>query len=154
MGKRRVSPREKVSGILTEGGLLPNGSPWATLGVGVNLLPPAGGFPKELARLVGALLLDGDARALRGGLIARIAEGFMSVYAGQDRRELLREYRERNFLLGKEVDIIQGTRERQGLVLGIAEDFGLLVRFADGREETLRSGEVHIRPARGENEWK
>ena len=141
---------KKVSGILTEAGFLPDGGPWATLGVGVNLQPPEGGFPAELRETVGALKEQGGARALRGPLIARIAAGFMNVHAGAERGELLREYRERDFLHGKTVDIIQGERRRQALVLGISDDFGLRVRV-DGGEETLRSGEVHIRAWRGDN---
>ena len=144
---------KKVSGILTEGGFLPDGSPWATLGVGVNLLPPEGGFPEELRETVGALTERVGARALRGPLIARIAEGFLNVYAGADGEELLREYRERDFLRGKTVDTIQGERTRQALVLGIEDDFGLRVRLVGGGEETLRSGEVHILPANGEGTW-
>ncbi len=145
---------KKVSGILTEGGLLPNGSPWAALGVGVNLLPPEGGFPAELRETVGALAEESGARALRGPLIARIAEGYLTLYADANGDELLREYRERDVLRGRMLDIIQGERTRQAVVLGVSEDFGLRVRDAGGEEETLRSGEVHLRPARGETTWQ
>lgn len=144
---------KKVSGILTESGFLPDGRPWATLGVGVNLVPPEGGFPAALKDVAGALCAEGQAAAPRGELIARIAEDFLALYAAQDADALLREYRERDFLRGKTVDIILADRSKRATVLGVAEDFGLRVRFADGREETMRSGEVHILPAQEDGTW-
>ena len=144
---------KKVSGILTESGFLPDGSPWAALGIGVNLLPPPDGFPAALQNVAGALCADARAASLRGRLIARLAEDFLALYADWDRESILREYRERNFLRGKTVDIIIGNKERQADVIDVADDFGLRVRFSDGREEVLYSGEVHLRPTRGDGAW-
>ena len=144
---------KKVSGILTEGGFLKDGSPWATLGIGVNLIPPEGGFPESIRGVAGALRTDEQAASMRGELISRITEGFLSLYSAPNADELLREYRGRNFLLGKTVDITIGEQTRAAVVLDVAQNFGLRVRYANGREETLRSGEVHILPANGEGTW-
>ena len=90
---------------------------------------------------------------MRGELISRITEEFLSLYSAPNADELLREYRGRNFLLGKTVDITIGEQTRAAVVLDVAQNFGLRVRYANGREETLRSGEVHILPANGEGTW-
>ena len=144
---------KKVSGILTESGFLPDGSAWAVLGIGVNLLPPEGGFPEELAGSAGAVRTEGEALSLRSKLIAAILDGFLDLYTQGDRSALLRAYREKNFLRGKTVDVVIGSKTRTAEVLDVAEDFGLAVRYADGSRETLRSGEVHLRPTEGENQW-
>ena len=57
---------KKVCGILTEGDvdLETGGMRYAVVGIGVNLYPPAGGFPPELAQ-AGAVFLEKPTGALR-----------------------------------------------------------------------------------------
>ena len=80
---------KKICGILTEGGAAPDGSPWAVVGIGVNLLPPTGGFPEELRDIAGAVTKE-RRRGLRSSLCASILRRFMALY-----RALLRRMRER-----------------------------------------------------------
>ena len=54
-------------------------------------------------------------------------------------------------LTGRPVTVVQGEREQDALVLGIDDGCRLLVRYPDGREDVLSSGEVRIRPHLGEN---
>ena len=53
-------------------------------------------------------------------------------------------------LTGRQVTVVQGEREQEALVLGIDDACRLLVRYPDGSEAALSSGEVRIRPHLGE----
>lgn len=135
----------KVAGILTEGGVSPNGRPWAALGIGINLLPPDGGFPSELDGIAAAVFPNGG-EVSRERLIARVAEDFLTLYEHWDAPGLLREYRSRNILKDRKVYITQNGEDVGATVLDIAEDFGLLLQTDTGAQLHLRSGEARVRP--------
>ena len=52
------------------------------------------------------------------------------------------------FLTGREADVVTGDVSRRAVVLGIDNDFRLLVRYESGETEALISGEVRIVPER------
>ena len=59
----------------------------------------------------------------------------------------LDEYRRRSTALGRQIEICgQGVPPRTARAVSVADDGGLTVRYPDGREETLRWGEISIRP--------
>ena len=138
----------KVVGILTEAGPMPGGGFWVSVGIGVNLLPPGGGFPEELAETAGAALPSGG-RDLRAAAAAGITDRLLSLYDREHMDLLLAAYRSRDFLLGKEVYIIQNDKGEKVLAAGIDDAFCLRVKKEDGTVEHLRSGEVHIGPVPG-----
>lgn len=135
----------KVAGILTEGGVDADGSVWVVLGIGVNLLPPEDGFPAELEAIAGAVFTQGET-VQREELAAKIVDKFFLFYDGPDAAACLKAYRERSILHDKKVYITINGRETEATVLGIGEDFSLLVRTAAGETLSLRSGEVRVRP--------
>ena len=56
-----------------------------------------------------------------------------------------RQYRRDCVNLGKPVQLLRGGRREEAVALDVDEEFGLLVRLADGREEVIRAGEVSVR---------
>ncbi len=134
----------KVCGILTECGFSGGGAAWAVLGIGVNVCPPEGGFPPELRDAAGAVLPDFDPEA-RWRLANLILRRFFEIYEALPGRAFVREYREANCVIGREVDIICGGVSRPALALDISPDCALLVRYPDGREERICAGEVSLR---------
>lgn len=136
----------KVAGILTEGGVDDAGRVWVVLGIGVNLLPPEDGFPAELEAIAGAVFTQGE-DVRRKELAEKIVEKFFWIYDEPDASVCLKAYRERSVLQGKRVYITIDNKEAETSVLGIGEDFSLLVRTAEGETRSLRSGEVRVRPA-------
>ncbi|HWP80651.1 MAG TPA: biotin--[acetyl-CoA-carboxylase] ligase [Candidatus Acidoferrum sp.] len=128
----------KVCGILAEAKV---GA--VAVGIGINLWPPEGGWPPELADKAGALLAAPD-EALRLALIPRISEGILSLWRdGAPAPDLLARYRARSILDGCAVSYSQDGQAHRGRVAGISEDFGLTVD-EDGGRRVLTSGEVHI----------
>lgn len=155
---------KKVCGILSEAALIPGGDrlAYAVIGMGMNLFPPPGGFPAELSHIAGALfsaeyaadaerfpcaehLSCAELLAMAAEILNRLYPMLLSPMAEQWRAE----YRSRSLLDGKRVAVRPasslGGDEIPALVLGIDETMGLRVRYDDGREEVLRSGEVVLR---------
>ncbi len=137
----------KVCGILTEG--RPDTATgklcYAIVGVGINVLPPEGGFPEDIRARAGAVLTQPKKEA-RERLAAAFLNEFMALYARLSERTFFAEYRERCLRLGREVTVLRRGESLPAEVLDVTEAFALRVRFADGSEEELTSGEVSIRP--------
>ena len=60
---------------------------------------------------------------------------------------VIQEYRARCPMVGQTVQIVGSGR--QGVVEAITDQCGLRLRFADGTEEEMQSGEVSVRPVKG-----
>ncbi len=136
----------KVCGILTEAALsLESGSlDYAVLGIGVNLTSPAGGFPRELAGIAGAIS-DRPIPNGRCRLAASILRRFLPLYDHLSDASFFEAYRSRLTLLGKRITVLRGEEEREAEAIGLERDFRLLVRYSDGSTEALSSGEVSTR---------
>ena len=141
----------KFCGILAEAALTPTADAfaWAVIGIGINLLPPTGGFPAEIADTACALLdadSIADTDALLSGLCADILVRLMRGLAPSQRDTVLAIYRQRSILDGRAVLVRPasslGGAEIPATVTGISDDFGLCVRYENGEEAILSSGEV------------
>lgn len=138
---------KKVCGILTEGGFSADSSrlAYAILGIGINVTEPKDGFPADLQGIAGAILPVEQAD-FRNRLAATVLRRFFGYYRCLAERSFFDAYRERLFFLGQSVRILRAGQEESGAVaLDIDRDFRLLVRYDDGREEAMSSGEIGIR---------
>lgn len=140
---------KKVSGILTEANLsLEDGSlEYVVLGVGINVYPPAQGFPAALQKRAGTVFSkrqnDGKNR-----LAAAFLNHFMGYYAagkGEGKPDYVEKYRARSFVIGKEITVLSAQKETKAIALDVDEACHLLVQYPDGRKERLSSGEIRIR---------
>ena len=136
---------KKICGILTEGtySIEEGRMESAVLGIGVNVSPPAEGFPEELRKKAGTIL-EKPGNNARSRLIARILEIFWQYYENLDAGTFYSEYRRRSLLLGKRVEILGKGRREPAEVLDIGRDFSLILQKANGEIERLRAGEVEI----------
>ena len=142
---------KKVCGILTEAQVnLENGElDWAVVGIGVNVEPPKGGYPPELADIAGALYPRGQVpEGLRNRLVAGVLDHFCQQYRAPAQAHLA-DYRARSGVLGKNILVINPglspAPPRPAKALAIEDDFGLLVEYQDGTRQVLSSGEVSTR---------
>ncbi|MCI7404736.1 biotin--[acetyl-CoA-carboxylase] ligase [Pyramidobacter sp.] len=143
---------KKACGILTEAAfdMETNRLAYAVLGIGVNMRPPAGGFPDELEPIVTSVFGEADYDpVLRNRIVAEIIERFWRSYENLGEKAFLQGYRERSFLSGKDVDVVSGAERRPARALDIDGEFRLHVRYEDGAEEYLQSGEVSVKPRGG-----
>ncbi|MGE0073848.1 MAG: biotin--[acetyl-CoA-carboxylase] ligase [Sphaerochaetaceae bacterium] len=61
----------------------------------------------------------------------------------------MEEYRRRSVVVGQRVRVVQGAVAYEAEAIGIADDGALVVRLADGSVQSLRSGEISLRPILG-----
>ena len=140
---------KKVCGILTEAsldcesGLLHH----AVVGVGVNVLEPAGGFPAELRDVAGAVFAERTLPELRCRVAAGILNRLWRFCGGEVPADCFAAYRDRSLVLGREVELLSPGREPlRARVLDPEPDYALWVRLSNGSERRVQTGEVRLRP--------
>ena len=136
----------KIAGILTESALTARGDrlEYAVLGVGINVTPPPGGFPAEIADIAGAILPEPipDGRAkLAAAFLAR----FFRMADRLEDASYMEEYRRRCFVLGERITVLRGEERYPAVAESVDENGGLTVCREDGTQEVLSSGEISIR---------
>ena len=136
---------KKVCGILTEASFSMESGvlEYAVLGLGVNVYPPEGGFPKELGEIAGAVL-DTPGEDVRNRLAGEFLNRFLEGYAHPEDRSFLEIYRRRSVAVGREVTVLSGGHERRAFAFGVDDDCRLLVRYDNGTEQALSYGEIRI----------
>jgi BirA family biotin operon repressor/biotin-[acetyl-CoA-carboxylase] ligase len=142
-----IGPK-KICGILTEASadLETGGLSYAIVGIGVNVYEPKGGFPADVAQRAGAVFKQVQQNG-RNRIAAGIISELINIYAAADFKEFIPEYRERSFLPGKDITVLEGSSqtEKHATAISIEDDLSLRVRYENGIEENLQSGEVSIR---------
>ncbi|MGN1118851.1 MAG: biotin--[acetyl-CoA-carboxylase] ligase [Oscillospiraceae bacterium] len=139
----------KAAGILTEAAFgLENGAlEYAVVGIGINVYEPKGGFPEEIRDTAGAVLSQ-RVPEMRNRLAAAVYERFMAIYRMLPDSGYLSEYRKRLMWCGEEISILTGAdgeAKTPAIMLGVDESCALLVRYENGCEGVLSSGEISIR---------
>ncbi|MBR2875573.1 MAG: biotin--[Clostridia bacterium] len=137
---------KKVCGILAESVINSESRKieYAVLGIGINLTEPESGFPEELRSIAGAALKN-SAPDIKERFISEFMNEFYEIYKNPDRRGFMAEYREKCFVLGREIEVITADGTRKGKAISIDEKAHLQVAFADGSTEFISSGEISIK---------
>lgn len=143
----------KICGILTEASVsLENtGLEYVILGIGFNILDPNGGWPDELKDIAGSLADYDIPASARVRIAAEFLNFFLPMYQNLSKRTHMDEYRRRQMLLGKTVEIISvatsaSESNETASVLGVDDDGHLIVRLdKTGETVHLNSGEVRVR---------
>ena len=144
-----VIGKRKVCGILTElaaeadSGMLE----YAVVGIGVNCNTDTAALP-EPARDVAISLREAvgtavDPNALAAAMVRRLHE--LDVQLPEALPQWLAEYAGVCVTLGQDVQILRAGETRLAHAIGIDEAGGLIVRYPDGTEGVVSSGEVSVR---------
>ncbi len=139
---------KKTCGILTEASidLESGGLDWVIMGIGFNVYEPDGGFPADIKDIAGPIAAE-RCRDLRSRLAAAFLCRFYDICTDLNAAGIAEEYRRRSMLIGKQINVIRGGSARPATALDIDGECRLLVRYEDGTEEALSSGEVSVRAA-------
>ncbi len=139
----------KLCGILTE--MAVEGETGAlqyvVTGVGVNVNHEAEDFPPDVRDMAVSLRQALGRPVPRGPLCAALINALDETLARRlaGDRGLHEEYRRRCLTLGKPVRILRGDRAEEAFAEDLDDDLALIVRYPDGRRETVSSGEVSVR---------
>ena len=130
---------KKIAGILTEATTsIENGQVTdVIIGVGFNF--SIKDFPEDLKDKAGSLF-DKKTPISRNELIAEIWKCFYE----SDPEELIYLYKQRSFVLGREVSFSQNNTNYKGLAKDVSDSGQLLVQLDNGQEIWLNSGEVSL----------
>lgn len=140
---------KKIAGILTEMALEGESGQidYVVLGIGINVHHKAADFTEEVAAMASSLDAELGVTVSRPRLAAALMEELDIL-----RREVmwqpelyLDEYRQRCVTIGRTVQVVRGEERKAANAIDVDEQFGLAVRYEDGTEETVRSGEVSVR---------
>ena len=114
----------------------------AIVGIGINLSGNEEDIPEDLRGKMGFLFPAGKAPVSRAELAAAVTDNLLAI----QNRDFMDEYRRRCFIIGQDVTVIKpGKGEWPARAFGVDDSGHLLVRYEDGREEALSSGEVTLR---------
>lgn len=157
---------KKICGILVEnvfdGTEIPER---VIIGVGINASQPKEAFDGELSGIASSIsVITGktpDTAELILAVLDELDSAFDILERGTDTEEYIRKYRENCVTLGKEIYVLKQEIGKEtdvrklyevnfesfpkAVALDIDRNMGLVVKYEDGRIQTLHSGEVSIR---------
>lgn len=135
---------KKICGILTEATIdFESGKIESIIvGIGINIQTRDEDFPDELTSIAGSLLPMDISRNM---IIAQILNEFFIKLKSIKSDELIKEYKNRSFILGGEISYEKGNTLIHGRAIDINENGNLIVKTRDGDIETLNSGEIRIK---------
>ena len=109
-------------------------------------------FPEELRSLAGSLKTElgraFDLAALAAAMIEALDELYAALLTG-DTAPYLAAYRQHCLTLRRDVLLVQNGASTPAHALDVDEALGLRVRYPDGREALVRSGEASVRGLTG-----
>jgi BirA family biotin operon repressor/biotin-[acetyl-CoA-carboxylase] ligase len=135
--------KKKVCGILTEAVTdFESGTVEAiVIGIGLNISPASSDFPDELSLSAGSVNPESISRNI---IVAKIINEVMAVYIDGDDKLLMEEYRQRCFLIGKEITYYRNGVSCVGKAVDINEMGNLVIEKENGVIDILNSGEVTL----------
>ncbi|MDY0257360.1 biotin--[acetyl-CoA-carboxylase] ligase [Gudongella oleilytica] len=143
---------KKVAGILTEMSCELGIVNYIILGIGINVNQSVEELPPELVDKATSLrIAEGKAiqrKHLLAQVLNRLDELYVQLKETGDIEQALDICRERSAVIGKDIIVIQGRKQRLGHAVSINHDGELMVRFDEGLEQVI-SGEVSIRTEYG-----
>ncbi len=137
---------KKVCGILTEGSFNSQNCTldYVVLGIGINIYEPEGGFPEDIRDIAGAVFNE-KKENLRNRIAGDFLNSFMSYYENITEKKYLSEYVRRNFVVGKNINIIKNGEVTPAKAIAVDKNCGLSVEYENGKKEVLNSGEISVR---------
>lgn len=135
---------KKITGILTEAITnFENGEIESVItGIGINVSTKK--FQGNLSETAGAIFEHDEILFGRDELCARVADYIMDMAENLNDPEMIKSYRERSMLTGKNITYMKNNESHSAKVEGIDDLGGLEIINDKGEREILRSGEVFM----------
>lgn len=136
--------KKKVCGILTEAVTdFESGTVEAVvIGIGLNVNTQSSDFPESLSMTAGSV---NPFRVNRNFIAASIINEVTAVYNDRDEKTLMDEYRQRCFLIGREITYYISGISFVGRVIDINDQGNLIIEKENGMVDILNSGEVTLK---------
>lgn len=142
-----VHGTKKLGGILTEMAIDPATGlvDYGVVGIGINCCQKD--FPEELRDMAASLSTVASRDISPAPLAAAMVYALwqMDKRLLSEKEALMDAYRSRCVTLGKDIQVLKGGQVLPGKALDVDGSGALLVRYPDGRQEYVSSGEVSVR---------
>jgi BirA family biotin operon repressor/biotin-[acetyl-CoA-carboxylase] ligase len=142
---------KKLAGMLTEARMDSDQIRDLVFGLGLNINPPAKGWPDELKTRATSLNENLPrpvaSHALAAALVARVFDAYDQFIADRHRDDFADLWNRHDCLRNQTVTILSGNEEHAGVVLGVDDAGSLLLRDASGKTQAYRAGEVTLKKA-------
>lgn len=141
-----VSAKKKLAGILTEL-VVTDRETCAIVGIGLNVCQKTMDFDPEIRATATSLALILDQKVARQAVFDAILHEIyrMDQHLLTDKFAIMDRYRKDCITLNRQISVVRGDEVRHGLALNVMDNGALLVRYDDGSEQEVNSGEVSIR---------
>lgn len=144
-----VIDSKKVAGILTESQFTGGKLEGLVVGIGINTNLIPADFNEELSSKATSLSIELDQPVDPNPLIAAVLNQFDRFYTDwirtQDASSFIRLCQERSALLNRPITVYSNGQERAATVSGIGSGGELLVKYADGKTDSLKSLDFSVR---------
>lgn len=143
-----VADGKKLGGILTELSFDSSGkAAYAVIGIGINCSHRPEDFPPELQNMATSLEQHTGHACNISQLAAALISALYAMHTAllSHRNTLMDQYRKDCITLGKVIQVIQDTDVKAATAVDVLDDGSLLVRYEDGTEAAVNSGEASIR---------
>lgn len=144
-----IAGKQKLGGILTELSVQPESGKiaYAIIGIGINCNHSREDFPPQLQDIATSLqAVTGKAFAIEA-LAAALIESLYKMSLGLlcQKESILLHYRKDCITVGKQILVLRAEEKHYGTAEAVLDDGSLLVRYEDGKQEAVSSGEVSVR---------
>lgn len=139
---------KKIGGLLTEMSGELNRVEYVIMGIGLNVNLDREDFPDSLKYKATSIKIEKgkkiDRKKIMAGILNEFEKYYMDFKENEDLRGVIDILRANSILIGNEVRVIDGSKEKKGRAIDINQDGSLLVEFKEGKEN-IYSGEISIR---------
>ena len=140
---------KKLGGLLTELSIAPKTGlvDYAIVGIGINCSQDQKEFPEELQDIAISLKTATGIAPVLDILAAEMVRALwrMDQKLLSEKSDIMDQYRNDCVTIGQDIVLIRGEEKKNATALGIADDGQLLVRYPNGTEDSVGSGEVSCR---------
>lgn len=140
--------KRKVSGILTQAQQKSDKSLDVTIGIGINFFEPEDGYPDDIIHKADALFQRNDTEAPNVNdfilTLYNQLQHWLQIDNPKICAQALNIYRDKQLLMGKQIAFGQKDNPETGAVIGIDDQYGLMVKTSHHEIKTLNYGEVNI----------
>ena len=137
----------KIAGILTEAALSNDANKlnFAVLGVGINLFQNIKDFPEDIIDIAGSLFNENMPQNADNLIVSAFLDKFFMYYENLENKGFFNGYKKRLMYINKSVNVISQNESYEAIVLGIDDNFNLIIKTKENKITALNSGEVSVK---------
>lgn len=137
---------KKICGILTEatGNFESGNIENIVVGIGINFKNESE-LPSEIKDIAGSLFKCDEQSITRNQLVGEIVNELLSMCDNLDDENIMKEYKELSFVLGRDVTYVKNNKINKGKAIDIKDDGTLIVKLDNSEIDYLNSGEISLK---------